>query len=252
MILLLTRTQKHFNELFPSFQDPSPLTLAQAALFIVLREQMPQINASTTWTSLTSRRFGGDKCQRTIIFRSDESDSTATVEVIQSEGGLYDVEIQTKSGSETFMSVPAQLLNNYTISTTLKNTRYEPTIVSQPVGVSDARVMEKLHIFSGGRKVTLVIPSPKWVLSLDAGSTATKGALKAPMPSLVVDVKVKVGDKVKKGDAVVVIESMKTETVLRAHTAGVVIAIGCRNGEMVEEGRELVEIDTSSLEASTS
>jgi len=208
------------------------------------------INASTTWTSLTSRRFGGDKCQRTIIFQSDESDSTATAEVIQSEAGLYDVEIRTKGGSESFLSVPAQLLNNYTISTTLKNTRYEPTIVSQPMGVLDARVMEKLHIFSGGRKVSLVIPFPNWLLSLDSGSTAVKGALKAPMPSLVVEVKVKVGDKVKKGEAVVVIESMKTETVLRAHTAGVVKTISCRNGEMVEEGKELVEIDTSSLEAS--
>jgi 3-methylcrotonyl-CoA carboxylase alpha subunit len=213
---------------------------------------MPPTNASTTWTSLTSRRFGGDKCHRTIIFRSDDSDSTATAEVTQSQAGLYDVEIRTKGGSESFLSIPAQLLNNYTISTTLKNTRYEPTIVSQPVGVSDARAMEKLHVFSGGRKVSLVIPLPNWLLSLDAGSTATKGALKAPMPSLVVEVKVKVGDKVKKGEAVVVIESMKTETVLRAHTDGVVKTIGCMNGEMVEEGRELVEIDTSDLEASTS
>jgi 3-methylcrotonyl-CoA carboxylase alpha subunit len=68
------------------------------------------------------------------------------------------------------------------------------------------------------------------------------------MPSLVVDVKVEIGDYVEKDQAVVIIESMKTESVLRAHTAGVVKAIGCRNGEMVEEGRELVEIDTGNLE----
>ena len=39
------------------------------------------------------------------------------------------------------------------------------------------------------------------------------------------------------------IESMKTETVLRADTVGVVRAVGCKAGEMVEEGRELVDIE---------
>ena len=72
---------------------------------------------------------------------------------------------------------------------------------------------------------------------------AGKGALKAPMPSLVIEVKVNVGDKVEKGQAVVVLESMKTETVLRAEVDGVIKVIGCKNGEMVEEGRELVSIE---------
>ena len=63
------------------------------------------------------------------------------------------------------------------------------------------------------------------------------------MPSVVVEVKVKVGDRVEPGQAVVVLESMKTETVLRADSAGVVKAVGCAKGEMVEEGRDLVEIE---------
>ena len=68
------------------------------------------------------------------------------------------------------------------------------------------------------------------------------------MPSLVVDVRVKLGDRVEKGQAIVVLESMKTETVLRADVAGVVKAVGCKNGEMVEEGRELVEIEGDEVE----
>ena len=63
------------------------------------------------------------------------------------------------------------------------------------------------------------------------------------MPSVVVEVKVSVGDGVKKGQAVVVLESMKTETVLRAPVAGVVTAVGCKAGEMVEEGRDLVGVE---------
>ena len=79
---------------------------------------------------------------------------------------------------------------------------------------------------------------------------AGKGALKAPMPSLVVEVKVSVGDRVEKGQAVVVLESMKTETVLRAEVDGVIKAVGCKNGEMVEEGRELVSIEADGEENS--
>jgi hypothetical protein len=37
--------------------------------------------------------------------------------------------------------------------------------------------------------------------------------------------------------------NIETETVLRAGAAGVVKAVGCTKGEMVEEGRELVDIE---------
>jgi len=60
------------------------------------------------------------------------------------------------------------------------------------------------------------------------------------MPSVVVDIRVQVGDEVKQGQAVIILESMKTETVLRAEREGKVRSIACSKGEMVEEGRELV------------
>jgi 3-methylcrotonyl-CoA carboxylase alpha subunit len=63
------------------------------------------------------------------------------------------------------------------------------------------------------------------------------------MPSLVVEVRVAVGEWVEKGQVVVVLESMKTETVLRAPVDGIVKGVGCAKGEMVEEGRELVDIE---------
>ena len=63
------------------------------------------------------------------------------------------------------------------------------------------------------------------------------------MPSVVVEVRVEVGQRVEAGQPVVVLESMKTETVLRAPVGGVVKAVGCAKGEMVEEGRELVDVE---------
>lgn len=73
--------------------------------------------------------------------------------------------------------------------------------------------------------------------------------MRAPMPSVVVEVKVRVGDVVKKGDIVVVLESMKTETVLRAAVGGTVENVGCVAGEMIEEGKELVGIHTEEKES---
>ena len=64
------------------------------------------------------------------------------------------------------------------------------------------------------------------------------------MPSVVVEVKVALGEKVERGQALVILESMKTETVLRSEVDGVVKAVGCVKGEMVEEGRILVDVES--------
>jgi 3-methylcrotonyl-CoA carboxylase alpha subunit len=90
----------------------------------------------------------------------------------------------------------------------------------------------------------LTIPSPGWLVSLEKDAEKSKGGgMRAPMPSLVVDVKVAVGDHIKKGQAVVVLESMKTETVLRAESNATVVSVACAKGDMVDEGKELVILE---------
>ncbi|KAF8203881.1 carbamoyl-phosphate synthase L chain, ATP binding domain-containing protein [Pholiota molesta] len=218
---------KHFDELFPPVQEPSAKIIAQAALFVALRDQQKSSlpnELSTPWTSLTSRRFGADEYQRTIK--------------VQTEG----------LENEIFYSVPAHMKDQNTLSVILDKSYEHTTIISQPPHPAtpaslSVNTMEHLHVFNSGQKTTLVIPSPNWLLSLGGDVLANKGALKAPMPSLIVDLRVKVGDRVEKGQAVVVIESMKTETVLRADFSGVVKTVNCKTGEMVEEGRELVDIE---------
>jgi 3-methylcrotonyl-CoA carboxylase alpha subunit len=242
--------QKYFDELFPAIPEPSPEILAQAALFVVLRDHPLQSNVpSSPWTSLSSRRFGGDKYERLITLQKDEaSGEPVTVQVQSTTSGLFDITVIGPTARKTFLSVSAQMLSSTNLSTTLDSHLFD-TIVSQPplaaVPASlSPNTMERLHIFNGGTKTTLVLPSPNWLLSLGGDVlNAAKGALKAPMPSLVVEVRVKVGDKVEKGQAVVVLESMKTETVLRTDVAGIVKAVGCKKGEMVEEGKELVDIE---------
>ena len=71
-------------------------------------------------------------------------------------------------------------------------------------------------------------------------STAVQ-ALVAPMPATVINVQVKTGDAVKKGDVVLVLEAMKMELPLRALGDGVVSAVRCREGELVQADATLVE-----------
>jgi 3-methylcrotonyl-CoA carboxylase alpha subunit len=72
-------------------------------------------------------------------------------------------------------------------------------------------------------------------------ATSAAAALIAPMPATVIRVKVKPGDPVKKGDVLIVLEAMKMELPLRALGDGVVSAVRCREGELVQADATLVE-----------
>ena len=65
----------------------------------------------------------------------------------------------------------------------------------------------------------------------------------APMPGLVVRVRVAVGDKVEAGQGVVVMEAMKMENELRATAPGVVRSIEIEPGTAVEKGTLLVSLE---------
>lgn len=203
-------------------------------------------SSSSPWTSLASRRFGGDIYDRLVTLQTEDASQTHTVRVKSASPGIFDI---TVNDTTEFASVSAHLISKDEVFSSVGGRSLRTTVVSQPPppslpASSSPNTMERLHVFLDGQKSTLVLPTPKWLLSLGGDVLgAGKGALKAPMPSLVVEVKVNVGDKVEKGQAVVVLESMKTETVLRAEVDGVIKAVGCKNGEMVEEGRELVIIE---------
>ncbi len=61
------------------------------------------------------------------------------------------------------------------------------------------------------------------------------------MPATVIKVNVAVGDAVVKGAIVVVVEAMKMELPLRALGDGVVSAVRCREGDLVQADASLVE-----------
>jgi biotin carboxyl carrier protein len=68
------------------------------------------------------------------------------------------------------------------------------------------------------------------------------GDIKAPMPGMVLEVAVTVGQAVEKGDKILILEAMKMENVIKAAGDGVVKAILVSKGTAVEKGQVLIEM----------
>lgn len=74
-------------------------------------------------------------------------------------------------------------------------------------------------------------------------ATAHHSSLMAPMPATVIKINVEAGAAVRKGETLLVLEAMKMELPIRAAADGVVSAIHCRQGDLVQPGVPLVELD---------
>ena len=72
------------------------------------------------------------------------------------------------------------------------------------------------------------------------GAAAGPAPVKAPMPGLVVKVEVEPGDRVRKGQGIVIVEAMKMENELRADTDATVAAVHVTPGQAVERDQILV------------
>lgn len=64
----------------------------------------------------------------------------------------------------------------------------------------------------------------------------------APLPGVILDIKVKVGDVVKAGQTVAVLEAMKMENEIEATASGTVTAVNAGKGDSVLEGAAIITI----------
>lgn len=76
-----------------------------------------------------------------------------------------------------------------------------------------------------------------------AAGAASSGDLKAPMPGVVVDVLVKAGDAVTKGQKLVVVEAMKTQQPFVAPFDGRVAEVPVQKNQQILEGSLLVKVE---------
>ena len=94
-------------------------------------------------------------------------------------------------------------------------------------------------VFWNGRVFRQSEPAPDPVRHQAASAVQS---LTAPMPATVVAVLVEPGQAVKAGDTLILVEAMKMELPIRAPGDGVVKAVHCQKGEIVQPDRTLVEL----------
>ena len=106
---------------------------------------------------------------------------------------------------------------------------------------------KKMIIAVNGNEYTIDLKNKFDLLLEDLGMSnmaSTKLAnIKAPMPGLVFKIHAKVGDEIEKGDAILILEAMKMENVLKSPGEGKIKAILVKEGVAVEKGQVLVELE---------
>lgn len=78
-------------------------------------------------------------------------------------------------------------------------------------------------------------------MGLESGNKQTNNSIVAPMPGLIVNVVVNVGDQVKKGETLLILEAMKMENAIKSPKDGVISLISIEGGESVEKNQTLIE-----------
>lgn len=106
---------------------------------------------------------------------------------------------------------------------------------------------------TGSRDVLFEVNGEQYYMSVTDQSVATEGVVRekalgpgkvgSPMPGVVVDVKVKVGDQISEGETVATLSAMKMETSVPATSSGVVKRVVVNIGDKVEGDDLLVEIE---------
>ena len=141
------------------------------------------------------------------------------------QGVDYDVEIVDVEGNIAKVSV-----NGIPFEVELK----------EPIKAS---TMQKHTVVNPAAPVAPSAATPSPAPAVQPAAAAGSGTkVTAPLPGTITDVKVKVGDAVKNGDTVVVLEAMKMQNNIEAECSGTVTSVLVNNGDTVLEGAVLITI----------
>jgi len=139
----------------------------------------------------------------------------------------YKVEILSIEGGSAKVSV-----NDQVIDIRIKQDENSSMPVASPATAPVSVAVEKTET------------SPKTEsapVSVATGNGKVVATLKAPLPGILTVLKVKVGDRVKEDDELLILEAMKMENIVTSECAGVVLAIKANTGQPVMQDDVLIE-----------
>jgi len=215
-------------ELLPETQPASNQVLALAVLAELIRidAQADAVAAASgdpwsPWNARDGWRLNEDN-HHTFTFKDGEREVAVTAHYRRT-GYLLDLPAQS-------VMTRAESADGGNLVADLDGARVHASVV---------RSGNALTVFALGVSHRLELKEFETVADEDAG-----GRLTAPMPGSVVDVLVSAGQKVGKGQPLMIIEAMKMEHTIAAPVAGVVAEVLFGRGDQVREGEQLIQFET--------
>jgi biotin carboxyl carrier protein len=151
---------------------------------------------------------------QTIKFEWNESDVTR-LDAIQLNASQYHVLDRHKNYNVEIISADF-IAKKYTVK--VNNNRYE-------IAISDA--------------LDILIQS----MGIERGKTKVVNTIKSPMPGLILEISVEVGQLVKENDPLLILEAMKMENSFLSPRDGVIKSIAVQKGNAVDKGQLLIEFE---------
>jgi len=238
---------KHHDELFAK-QETTQEAVIEAAIASFLQAAAQKPKGPLLWqspqTSPTWLTAQQDFQPRAFDFQSADAETGPGITPEISSVDLRQISpnqfIATTSRST--MAVRSTFdAQTQTLTTYFPHTRHTSRVVFPPPSPSAAA--SPIHLFTPQGSFRLIPSTPSW-LAKALGTTEKANSLLSPMPCKILKVHVQPGQAVKKDQMLLVIESMKMETVVRSPGDGLVVKrVVHAEGEVVGSGVELVEFE---------
>ncbi|GKT42845.1 methylcrotonoyl-CoA carboxylase subunit alpha, mitochondrial [Colletotrichum spaethianum] len=194
--------------------------------------------------------------ERKFLFKvldsySEKEGEVVEVSITQKSHQLFDARVSRKGeeAPQVFENLVSKSLSNSTstnaLTTFFPDERVESTVVQNTQNEQDTKIV----VFQHGIKTELSLLPPSW-FEKALGLKEVTASVVAPMPCKILKNEVEEGQTVAKGAPLVVIESMKMETVIRSPQNGVIKKLAHKEGDICKAGTVLVLFEEEASEES--
>jgi 3-methylcrotonyl-CoA carboxylase alpha subunit len=212
---------------------PAPIPATREALLLAcaaVLEQEKAVSALTTdpWAERCGWRVDGSY-RRMFSFQDSESAQEVLIDMAD---GMTSLTVGAERVAVEISSQTNGVDSVLHVALLTRSSRVSGTVVRQG---------DRFDVFVSGKCETVTLKDP--LASAGQAEADHAGSLTAPMPGKIIAIEVKAGEKVRRGQALLVMEAMKMEHTIVAGVDGVVENIYFGVGEQVAEGAVLISLE---------
>jgi 3-methylcrotonyl-CoA carboxylase alpha subunit len=226
--------ERHRDALFPKAQPADDRTFALATLArLVEWQEVAPVSAGdpySPWSAQNGFRLLGEGHDEV---RWKDGEREVAVKAWRRRDGVIGLELPGGT-----IEARVRRADGGRLAISLAGETFAAAVVRR--AANDGGIDYTLFADGGSRRLRLVDPLD--VTQYEAAG-AGEGSMRSPLPGKIIDLRVKAGDTVSKGQPLLVLEAMKMEHTLTAPADGKVRAVRYGVGEQVAEGAELVEFE---------